>query len=64
MLLTALTIAFTGSSSALRISAAAIDQAIKDAKRPLSDDSVGVLITGSVITVGESRTIINGKYKK
>ncbi len=43
---------------------AAIDQAIKDAKRPLSDDSVGVLITGSVITVGESRTIINGKYKK
>ena len=43
---------------------AAIDQAIKDAKRPLSDDSVGVLITGSVITVGESRSIINGKYKK
>jgi len=43
---------------------AAIDQAIKDAKRPLSDDSVGVLITGSVITVGESRAIINGKYKK
>jgi len=42
----------------------AIDQAIKDAKRPLSDDSVGVLITGSVITVGESRSIINGKYKK
>jgi dihydrofolate synthase/folylpolyglutamate synthase len=43
---------------------AAIDQAIKDAKRPLSDDSVGILITGSVITVGESRAIINGKYKK
>ena len=42
----------------------AIDQAINDAKRPLSDDSVGVLITGSVITVGESRAIINGKYKK
>ena len=42
----------------------AIDQAIKDAKRPLSDDSVGVLITGSVITVGEARTIINGKYQK
>jgi dihydrofolate synthase/folylpolyglutamate synthase len=42
----------------------AIDQAIKDAKRPLSEDSVGVLITGSVITVGEARTIINGKYKK
>ena len=43
---------------------AAIDQAIKNAKRPLSDESVGILITGSVITVGESRAIINGKYKK
>jgi len=42
----------------------AIDQAIKDAKRPLNDDSVGVLITGSVITVGEARTIINRKYQK
>ena len=50
--------------TAIETLAAAIDQAIKDAKRPLSDDSVGVLITGSVITVGESRTIINGKYKK
>ena len=50
--------------TAIESLAAAIDQAIKDAKRPLSDDSVGVLITGSVITVGESRTIINGKYKK
>lgn len=42
----------------------AIDQAIRDAKRPLSDDSVGVLITGSVITVGEARAIINRKYQK
>jgi dihydrofolate synthase/folylpolyglutamate synthase len=50
--------------TAIESLSAAIDQAIKDAKRPLSDDSVGVLITGSVITVGESRTIINGKYKK
>ena len=50
--------------TAIETLAAAIDQAIKDAKRPLSDDSVGVLITGSVITVGESRSIINGKYKK
>ena len=50
--------------TAIESLAAAIDQAIKDAKRPLSDDSVGVLITGSVITVGESRAIINGKYKK
>ena len=50
--------------TAVETLSAAIDQAIKDAKRPLSDDSVGVLITGSVITVGESRTIISGKYKK
>jgi dihydrofolate synthase/folylpolyglutamate synthase len=50
--------------TAIESLATAIDQAIKDAKRPLSDDSVGVLITGSVITVGESRAIINGKYKK
>jgi dihydrofolate synthase/folylpolyglutamate synthase len=50
--------------TAIETLSAAIDQAIKDAKRPLSDDSVGVLITGSVITVGESRAIINGKYKK
>ena len=50
--------------AAIETLAAAIDQAIKDAKRPLSDDSVGILITGSVITVGESRAIINGKYKK
>jgi dihydrofolate synthase/folylpolyglutamate synthase len=50
--------------TAIKTLEAAIDQAIKDAKRPLSDDSVGVLITGSVITVGESRAIINGKYKK
>jgi dihydrofolate synthase/folylpolyglutamate synthase len=50
--------------TAIESLSAAINQAIKDAKRPLSDDSVGVLITGSVITVGESRAIINGKYKK
>jgi dihydrofolate synthase/folylpolyglutamate synthase len=50
--------------TAIESLSAAIDQAIKDAKRPLTDDSVGVLITGSVITVGESRAIINGKYKK
>lgn len=50
--------------TAIETLSAAIDQAIRDAKRPLSDESVGVLITGSVITVGESRAIINGKYKK
>lgn len=36
----------------------AIKRAIGDARRPLSDDSVGVVITGSVVTVGQSRTIL------
>lgn len=36
----------------------AIKKAISDARRPLSDDSVGVVITGSVVTVGQSRAIL------
>lgn len=36
----------------------AIKRAIADARRPLTDDSVGVVITGSVVTVGQSRTIL------
>jgi dihydrofolate synthase/folylpolyglutamate synthase len=36
----------------------AIRRSIEDAKRPLTDESVGVVVTGSVVTVGEARTII------
>ena len=36
----------------------AINRAIADARRPLTDDSVGVVITGSVVTVGQSRAIL------
>lgn len=36
----------------------AIKRAIGDAHRPLTDDSVGVVITGSVVTVGQSRAIL------
>ncbi len=36
----------------------AIKQAITDARRPLSDDSIGIVITGSVVTVGQARTIL------
>lgn len=36
----------------------AIKRAISDARRPLTDDSVGVVITGSVVTVGQSRAIL------
>lgn len=44
--------------------AEAINAAIDDAKRPLSDDTVGILITGSVITAGEARSIIRRKFSK
>lgn len=36
----------------------AVKRAIADARRPLNDDSVGIVITGSVVTVGEARTIL------
>ena len=40
----------------------AIDKAIKDSIRPLSDDSIGILITGSVVSVGEARTYLRKKF--
>jgi len=43
---------------------AALDRAIKDAMRPLSDESLAILITGSVVTVGEARTAVRKKYAK
>jgi dihydrofolate synthase/folylpolyglutamate synthase len=43
---------------------AAIDRATKDALRPLSDESLAILITGSVVTVGEARTAVRRKYAK
>lgn len=43
---------------------AAIDRAIKDSVRPLSDESLAILITGSVVTVGEARTAVRKKYAK
>ena len=42
----------------------AIDKAIKDSVRPLSEDTLGILITGSVVTVGEVRTIVRKRYAK
>jgi dihydrofolate synthase/folylpolyglutamate synthase len=36
----------------------AIKAAIADARRPLTDDFVGVVITGSVVTVGQARAIL------
>jgi len=43
---------------------AAVDKAIKDSVRPLSEDTVGILVTGSVVTVGEARTIVRKRFAK
>ncbi len=42
----------------------AIDKAIKDSIRPLSEDTIGILVTGSVVTVGEARAIVRKKFAK
>jgi dihydrofolate synthase/folylpolyglutamate synthase len=44
--------------------AEAIDKAVKDSIRPLSEDTIGILITGSVVTAGEARTIVRNKFNK
>jgi dihydrofolate synthase / folylpolyglutamate synthase len=43
---------------------AAIDKAIQDAVRPLSEESLAIVITGSVVTVGQARTAVCKKYAK
>jgi dihydrofolate synthase/folylpolyglutamate synthase len=40
----------------------AIEKAIKDAVRPLSEETIGILITGSVVTVGQARTLVRRRY--
>ena len=42
----------------------ALERAIKDTVRPLSEDSVGILVTGSVVTVGEARSYLRNKFSK
>ena len=42
----------------------AIDKAVKDCIRPLSEDTIGILITGSVVTMGEARAIVRKKFAK
>jgi dihydrofolate synthase/folylpolyglutamate synthase len=41
---------------------AAIEKAIKDLVRPLSDEMLGIVVTGSVVTVGEARTYVKNKF--
>ena len=42
----------------------AIDKAIQDSVRPLSEESLAIVITGSVVTVGEARSAVRKKYAK
>jgi len=42
----------------------AIEKAMKDSIRPLSEETIGILITGSVVTVGEARTIVRKRFAK
>ena len=42
----------------------ALERAIKDTVRPLSDDTIGILVTGSVVTVGEARRYLRNKFSK
>ena len=40
----------------------AIDKAMSDSVRPLSEATVGIVITGSVVTVGQARTYLRKKF--
>jgi dihydrofolate synthase/folylpolyglutamate synthase len=42
----------------------AIEKALKDSVRPLSDETIGILISGSVVTAGEARTIVRRHFSK
>jgi len=42
----------------------ALERAMKETVRPLSEDSVGILVTGSVVTVGEARSYLRSKFSK
>ena len=44
--------------------ATALDRAVTDATRPLSEDTIGVIVTGSVVTVGEARSYLRKKFAK
>ena len=40
----------------------ALDRAITNARRPLSEETVGIIVTGSVVTVGEARSYLRNKF--
>ena len=42
----------------------ALDRAIADSVRPLTEDTIGILVTGSVVSVGEARSYLRKKFAK
>jgi dihydrofolate synthase/folylpolyglutamate synthase len=40
----------------------ALDKAVKDSIRPLSEETVGVIVTGSVVTVGQAHAYLRKKF--
>lgn len=42
----------------------ALERAVSDATRPLSEDTIGIIVTGSVVTVGEARTYLRRKFAR
>ncbi len=42
----------------------ALDRAVDQARRPVSDESVGIIVTGSVVTVGQARSYLRKKFLK
>ena len=42
----------------------ALDRAVSDATRPLSEDTIGIIVTGSVVTVGEARSYLRKKFAR
>jgi dihydrofolate synthase/folylpolyglutamate synthase len=40
----------------------ALDKAVKDSIRPLSEETVGIIVTGSVVTVGQARSYLRKKF--
>jgi dihydrofolate synthase/folylpolyglutamate synthase len=44
--------------------ATALDRAVTDATRPLSEDTIGIIVTGSVVTVGEARSYLRKKFAR
>lgn len=43
---------------------AALERAVSEAIRPLSEDTIGIIVTGSVVTVGQARSYIRRRFPK